>query len=438
MSHWLDSINLWLSANPQWVGWAIFLVACLECLTIIGIIVPGAVMLLGLAILAGSGVLGLGETLLMASLGGLLGDLLSYAIGRYYHQDIHRLPVLRNHPKWLAGAEDFFQRNGVVSLLVGRFIGPLRPMLPTVAGMLNMPFGRFFAVSVLASFGWSVAYMLPGWATGAAIRLPLPPGFWPQAGVVALGVCLVLGLSIWASSKRLRWASLCAALSSLGLLVALMASWPHLADLDQGLMALVQEQRNEHLDILMVLITRVGDLRTQVAAGALLALVLLLGRHYRALLLMLGTTLGTAAANSVLKALFARTRPQILLDPLGSYSFPSGHSSASFAFFLVIGVLAGRGQLPRMRLTWLLVACLPALAIALSRVYLGVHWPTDVIAGAMLAACICAISLALVQWHTPLPAMPSKTWWLLLPSVIVMLLGITVFKLSSGLLMYQH
>src|SRR5690606_41175008 len=78
--------------------------------------------------------------------------------------------------------------------------------------------------------------------------------------------------------------------------------------------------------------------------------------------------------------------PDVLLEPLSSFSFPSGHSSAAFAFFLTLGVLAGREQPPRMRLTWLLLACLPATAIALSRVYLGVHWPSDVLAGAMLAA----------------------------------------------------
>ena len=46
-----------------------------------------------------------------------------------------------------------------------------------VAGMCDMPFLSFAAVSLLAAAGWSLAYLLPGWATGAAIRLPLPEGF---------------------------------------------------------------------------------------------------------------------------------------------------------------------------------------------------------------------------------------------------------------------
>ena len=53
------------------------------------------------------------------------------------------------------------------------------------------------------------------------------------------------------------------------------------------------------------------------------------------------TLIGTALANGSLKWLFARARPEVLTDPLTTYSMPSGHSSAAFAFFLVLGVLAG-------------------------------------------------------------------------------------------------
>jgi membrane protein DedA with SNARE-associated domain/membrane-associated phospholipid phosphatase len=438
MSQWFDTLTLWLSANPEWLGLAIFLLACGECLAIVGILVPGTVLLFAVAALAGNGALGLGETLLLAFCGGLLGDCLSYALGRYFHQDIGRLPVLRNHPQWLNSAHGYFVRYGVASLLVGRFIGPLRPMLPMVAGMFDMPFVRFFSVSLLAGVGWSIAYMLPGWATGAALRLPLPEGFWTQAGAIAAGVALLVGISVQGSLRGQRHTSLLTAAASLALLMGLMLSWPHLSQLDQGLLTLVQEHRSVALDTLMVLITRLGDMHTQLAAAVLLCLILLVTRQWRTLCLALGTLLGTALANGVLKAFFARSRPDVLLEPLNSFSFPSGHSSAAFAFFLLLGVLAGRGQPTRMRLTWLLLACLPAAAIAGSRIYLGVHWPSDIIAGAVLAACFCALSLALVQWRTPLPALSGKVWWLLLPAVLALLGGITTWQYSAGVLLYRY
>lgn len=438
MSQWFDTLTLWLSANPEWLGLAIFLLACGECLAIVGILVPGTVLLFAVAALAGNGALGLGETLLLAFCGGLLGDCLSYALGRYFHQDIGRLPVLRHHPQWLSSAHGYFVRYGVASLLVGRFIGPLRPMLPMIAGMFDMPFVRFFLVSLLAGIGWSIAYMLPGWATGAAMRLPLPDGFWSQAGALAAGVALVVGISVHGSLRGQRHTSLLTAAASLALLVGLMLSWPHLSQLDQGLLTLLQEHRSSSLDRLMVLITHLGDLYTQLAAAVLLCLTLLATRQWRPLCLAIGTLLGTALANGALKAFFARSRPDVLLEPLGSFSFPSGHSSAAFAFCLLLGVVAGRGQPTRMRLTWLLLASLPAATIAGSRIYLGVHWPSDIIAGALLAACFCALSLALVQWRTPLPALPARVWWLLLPAVIALLSGIVTWQLSAGLLLYRY
>src|SRR5690606_27113821 len=219
MSSWFEGLTDWLSANPGWLGLAIFAVACIECLAIAGIVVPGTVVLFALGVLAGSGNLDLWQTLLLAYTGGLLGDVLSYGLGRRFHENIRRLPLLRNHPEWIGSAELYFHRYGAVSLLVGRYIGPLRPMLPTVAGMLDMPFGRFIAISMLAAAGWSVAYLLPGWAAGAALRLPLPEGFWSEAAIVAVGLAALIGASAYASLHGRRQAS--AITAGLGVLLLL-------------------------------------------------------------------------------------------------------------------------------------------------------------------------------------------------------------------------
>ncbi|CAD5107640.1 bifunctional DedA family/phosphatase PAP2 family protein [Zestomonas carbonaria] len=438
MSEWLDGLTGWLAAQPQWLGLVLFLVACIECLAIAGIIVPGTVLLFAIGVLAGSGALELWETLLLAYLGGLLGDAISYALGRRFHQNIRRLPGLRQHPEWLSGAELYFHRYGVISLLVGRFIGPLRPMLPMVAGMLDMPLGRFIGVSLIAAAGWSVAYLLPGWTTGAAMRLPLPPGFWSDAALVVGGLALVVGLIAHASMSEHRWVTPMSAGLCLLALIALLVGWPYLQELDQGLLTLVQEQRNPILDHYMVLLTRLGDMSTQVVAGALLCGLLLFTRQWRAALFAIGALLGTALANGLLKALFARSRPDVLLQPLDSFSLPSGHSSAAFAFFLVLGILASREQPVRWRLTWLLLACLPALAIALSRVYLGVHWPTDIIAGSLLAAGMCAASLSIAQWRTPLAALAPRIWWLVLPACLALLGGFSLWALPEAFQRYAY
>jgi len=435
---WLDSITSWLTLNPSWLGVALFLVSFLECMAIAGIIVPGTVALFAIAALAGSGILQLSEALLLGFLGGVLGDLISYFLGRRFHQNIRNLPGLRQHPEWIAGAETYFQRYGIASLLVGRFIGPLRPMLPMVAGMCDMPFVRFALVSVVAAAGWSVAYILPGWATGAAIRLPLPEGFWPEAAVVAAGLAVLLGIAIQSSVRKKRYATKLVALTCLILLAAVFLGWPYLANLDQGVMTLVQEHRSEVAQNFVIVVTGIGDFRTQFFAAGLLLAALVICRQWRHAIFACATTLGAALINQSMKYTFARARPEVLAEPLATFSMPSGHSSASFAFFMALAVLAGRGQPVRLRLTWILLGAIPAAAIAMSRVYLGVHWPTDVLAGMLLAFFTCATSLAFVQNKQSLPALPIRVWWLLLPALVVLFAGFGTHSFGHGLIRYQY
>ena len=437
MPEWLAPLARWLADYPQWLGLILLVAACLECLAVVGLLIPGTVLLFALAALAGSGILTLGETLLLGFVRGLLGDLLSYALGRRYHQNIRRLRGLRDHPEWLMRAEVYVARYGVASLLVGRFIGPLRPMLPLTAGMLDMPFGRFLLVSVTAAAGWAMAYLLPGWTAGAAVRLPLPEGFWSEAGILLAVLLLLIGGVTHYSLRQQRWISPLAAVGAALALLGLTLGWPYLAEFDEGLMTVIQAERTQVFDRFMVIVTRTGDYHTQLWAAVLLCLLLLIARQWRAAAFALITLLGTALANGALKALLARVRPDILLQPLETFSFPSGHSSAAFAFFLTLGVLAGRDQPPRLRLTWMLLAALPATAIALSRVYLGVHWPTDVIAGALLAATFCAISLSIVQWRTPLGALSPRVWWLILPATLGLIGLLTLWGLPEGLQLYR-
>lgn len=432
MTEWIDSLTTWLSHNPEWLGLAIFLVALLECLTLVGILIPGVVLLFAIAALAGSGGLSLWSALLCAYTGGLLGDILSYAIGRRFQGGIARLPVLRQHPEWICSAETYFLRYGAISLLVGRFIGPLRPMLPTVAGMLRMPFWRFFAISLLASAGWSIAYLAPGWLTGAAMRLSLPEGFWSEAVLILIGCTLLIGLCLHASLNAKRHTTPLSAALSLILLLSMLACWPWLNSFDQGLSQLAQNIRSSEGDQVAVFITHLGDLRIQFAAALLLLSLLAIARQWRNLCFAGMTLLGSALSNLALKNLFERARPEVLLDPLSGYSFPSGHSSAAFAFCLVLGVLAGRGQPPRWRATWMLIAAIPASCVAVSRVYLGAHWPTDVIAGALLASTLCALSLLATQWRSPIAALPKRLWAVILLSCLSLLIGYAIWATQQA------
>jgi undecaprenyl-diphosphatase len=103
-----------------------------------------------------------------------------------------------------------------------------------------------------------------------------------------------------------------------------------------------------------------------------------------AVLYVLVAVLGAQGISSTLKVVFGRPRPDLFPHGVQVYtaSFPSGHSVMSAATFLTLGVMLARYQkLKRLRVYLVLLAIFLAVAVGISRVYLGVHWPTDVVAG---------------------------------------------------------
>ncbi len=101
-------------------------------------------------------------------------------------------------------------------------------------------------------------------------------------------------------------------------------------------------------------------------------------------MLVVVATAGGGLLNEVLKWWFARKRPEIVphLVSVGSASFPSGHSMLALVTYLTLGALLARFASRRRSRTYcIVVSLLLALLVGLSRVYLGVHYPTDVLAG---------------------------------------------------------
>jgi len=134
---------------------------------------------------------------------------------------------------------------------------------------------------------------------------------------------------------------------------------------------------------------------------------LLRRKWHLAIYVALAVTTGSIAS-SLLKSGFDRPRPDLVAHGQHVYSasFPSGHSMLSAVVFLTLGALLAGAQKERaMQLYVLGIAVLLALAVGVSRVYLGVHWPTDVLggwaAGAGWALMCWAVSLRLLQPRRP-------------------------------------
>jgi undecaprenyl-diphosphatase len=137
---------------------------------------------------------------------------------------------------------------------------------------------------------------------------------------------------------------------------------------------------------------------TMVTFSAALYLIMM-KKYGQGLYLVVSVSLGTALTN-LLKSGFDRPRPDLV--PHGSYvftgSFPSGHSMMSAWVFLSVGALLARAHKSySMKIYFLTTSIFLTVAIGISRVYLGVHWPSDVLAGWLVGGA-AAISFWLLEW----------------------------------------
>lgn len=126
-------------------------------------------------------------------------------------------------------------------------------------------------------------------------------------------------------------------------------------------------------------------------------------KNYRAMILLTAAIVGSSLLNEVLKASFHRTRPLPFFDIMtpNSYSFPSGHALMSFCFFSSMAALISwRSKSRTVRITVWALASILIVAIGVSRIYLGVHYPSDVVAG-YAAAFIWIMFIVVVDRAIP-------------------------------------
>ena len=158
-----------------------------------------------------------------------------------------------------------------------------------------------------------------------------------------------------------------------------------LLQIDQVILSWFQSLHTGWLDGLMVFITSLGNYGGIWFAAGIALLFFPRYRRY-GILLIAGVITGYLLGDLVLKPLVARPRPfvslpaaELLIPPPHSYSFPSGHALSSFAAATALFLADKRLGIP---------ACILAAFIAFSRPYLFVHYPTDVLAGALLGVVI--------------------------------------------------
>ncbi len=430
LQHLLDFIGL----HPTLAIAAAFLVSAVEALPIIGLFSPSTIVLVGLGGLVGLGKVSFWPIFIATILGAAIGDAISYSAGRIYKERFAEIwPFTRYRRLWVAG-QRHFDRHGGKSIVIGRFIPGIKPVVSGVAGMMGMGVFRFTILNLLSAIAWAAVHILPGVSAGLALiglnviskRLAVFIGvlvigtivaMWLMKVVIGLGLRYLTRLQVtlvgWASGRNDRIGYAIERLAAphhadfrlfvvmnmilIGTIISFVALLEDIMTkdavvrFDQSFGQFLQSLRTTWTDIAMVDVTMLADWLVTSAIGIVGCIVLLIHGRFRLAAGLLIALVSTMTFVQGMKLLVHAQRPIDIYSGLDAFSFPSGHATMTATLYSVLGWIAFRGAGATLGKVAVGVCVTLITLVAFSRIYLGAHWPSDVAAGLLFGVSATTI-----------------------------------------------
>ena len=429
---WTQELIVWLNAHPGWGFSIVFLVAFFESLVLIGILLPGIVILFGVGTLIGLGMLELIPIWVAATIGAFLGDSLSYFLGHRFRGHLLDIWPFSRYPALMERGTRFFHAHGAKSVVAGRFIGPLRPIIPSVAGMMGMKPSRFLAVDIPACITWAPSFLIPGMLFGASLEVASE--YTGRLTVMLVILLAILWMTWWMmrslyeplATRSARWMrhtirwsrrhpvlgrvagpvldpsrGEVLSVTMMGILlvvifwglVMLLFLSPFSAQpkaVDQAVQDLALSLRNHLADPLMVAISQLSRWPVSIfSAFALLLWLLGAGRRNAALHWLIA--IGGGGLLHLLLSWSLRATPQVLEMTDQTLRGPSAAMSLSTVVLTFFAVMEA-GELRRKHRQWpYLAAALILILLGLSRLYLGMEWLSGALMGIVMGLAWTAI-----------------------------------------------
>ena len=202
MDSLFSSIVDFISRNAMWAGLILGSVTFVESLLLIGAFVPAT----GLLVIAGgmvaAGILDPWNVIVGCVVGAVLGDAVSYWVGRKMGSRVLHHRLLASHRRKVAWTRLYCRRYGIAAIFIGRFFGPLRAFVPVMVGVLSMRHLKFQFANVTSAIVWVLAMVAPGWLAAKGLS-HLAEGQGMTFALIAFGVAAVaiLGIHRWLKGR---------------------------------------------------------------------------------------------------------------------------------------------------------------------------------------------------------------------------------------------
>ena len=188
-----------IGRHASWAGPIMFGLSFGESFAFLSLLFPGTAIMVAAGAFIPGGTLSFWPLVIGCVTGAIAGDAISFWLGQRYGYLIARVWPFSRRPDLLERGFAFFERHGGKSVFIGRFFGPLRAVIPLVAGIARMPSHRFWIANVSSALIWAPVLLLPGALTVWAARSLQTEEEWVWISIVAIAA--VVGIVVWAVRK---------------------------------------------------------------------------------------------------------------------------------------------------------------------------------------------------------------------------------------------
>lgn len=386
----------------------ILLISATESLPLLGTVIPGQTVVMLSGFLAKLGYLNLFFVAGFAMAGAFIGDLISYTLGRRFGYNL--LVTYGRYflitPADIEKAQVIVDRNTGKSLLIGRFNPLTRPLVPFAVGASRVRLKRFLPINALGCLIWASLSVGAGYIFGASYELVSE-----ILGKIVLIGFIVIGLLIWGyryiNSRRhifthyelhILVLSVAAVYVFARTMQDALSANTFLVQFDVWLSIFI-EQLSHSWNTFFVLVSYIlSPAVLSIVGGVYIIHLAIKRKFFHATILAVTAGMGLFLT-SALKEMVGRVRPDNAVMYLVDQSFPSGHTVAATIFFFFVAYLfAKKIKNSLYREVFVVANFIMVVLVGFSRIYLNVHWFTDVVAGAALGLIVSTTAVLVMRY----------------------------------------